>query len=124
MSFAVSSRGIIPERLVTMKHVALTATDIGKPVKITANMTVGLCTNNDYLFGTLQSVDAESCVVLIEGVIEMPYTGGDPSPGFGQLVADGSGGVKTSGPDNDGFKNFMVLEVNTTAKTVTFILQN
>lgn len=123
MSFAVSSRGIIPERLVTMKHVGLTTADIGKPVKITANMTVGLCANDNYIFGTVQSVDPEVCSVLIEGVIEMPYSGGDPSPGFGQLVADGTGKVKTSGPDNDGFKNFMILEVNTTAKTVTFILQ-
>ena len=49
----------------------------------------------------------------------MPYTGTDaPAVGYAALAADGAGGVKVSTKGN----TYLVLSVNTTAKTVSFML--
>ena len=49
----------------------------------------------------------------------MPYTGTDaPAVGYAALAADGAGGVKVSTKGN----NYLVLNVNTAAKTVSFML--
>jgi hypothetical protein len=44
--------------------------------------------------------------------------------GFGQIAANGTGGVKTTAANNSGFRNFLILETDATAMTVTFILQH
>jgi hypothetical protein len=125
MSFSVSSAGTFKEQALTFNHAGLTAADIGKPVKITANMTVGLCVDNDSVMGKLLSLEAGGvCTVLMEGVVTMPYSGADPGVGFGQLVADATGGVKSAAPVNTGFRNFLILERDTVALTVTYILQH
>jgi hypothetical protein len=122
MSFAVSSRGIVADRAVTMRHAGLVATDVGKPVKLTGNMIVGLCAADDSVFGIVQDVKPDVCSVLIQGVVELPFSGAAPVPGFGQLAADGAGAVKTALADNTGFRNFIILEVQAT--TVIFILKH
>lgn len=49
----------------------------------------------------------------------MPYTGTDaPAVGYAALASDGAYGVKASTKGN----TYLVLSVNTTAKTVSFML--
>lgn len=122
--FEVSSRGIVADHAITMKHTGLTEADAGKPVKITGNMTAGLCADGDAVFGVLQNVKPDACGVLREGVVTLPYTGAAPVPGFGQLSANGAGGVKVAAADNTGSLNYVILETDATAGTVTFILKH
>lgn len=51
--------------------------------------------------------------------VTMPYTGTDaPAVGYAALASDGADGVKASTKGN----TYLVLSVNTTAKTVSFML--
>ena len=57
--------------------------------------------------------------VQLSGVVTMPYTGTDaPAVGYAALASDGADGVKASTKGN----TYLVLSVNTTAKTVSFML--
>ena len=46
------------------------------------------------------------------------YTGGAPALGWSGLAADGAGGVKSS----ESGREFLVVDVDTSAQTVTFAL--
>ena len=56
--------------------------------------------------------------VQIKGYVEATYTGTAPGVGYALLVSNGSG-VKV---DTTNGKAFLVVNVNTTAKTVGFFL--
>lgn len=122
MNFNVSSRGLLPAREWTLSTTTLTAADDGSPVKLTGNMTVGLCSDGDPIFGVVTRVESGACAVKVQGTIEMPYTGTDPEVGPGQLAANGAGGVKVVTPDNTGAFNFTIVAVDTAEKIVTFNL--
>ena len=93
----------------------------GQVVKITENDTAGPCDAGDSFGGVTLSVsrDGEACSVALGGLQTVSYSGDSaPALGWSGLCADGAGGVKTDG----GTKTYLVVSVNTAAKTVTFAL--
>ena len=110
---SVSTKGFC-ENVLTFK--AASGLKAGVPVAVSANDTVSAA-----------GADAKFCVnvnggyasVQLSGVVTMPYTGTDaPAVGYAALASDGADGVKASTKGN----TYLVLSVNTTAKTVSFML--
>ena len=95
--------------------------DVGKPVSITGNFTVGLAVDGAEILGQLESFENR----LQEGVkvgavnhhmsAKFTYTGSDPVAG-GKIVGAGGGNVKTAGAGLG--HNTFIAAVDTTAKTV------
>jgi hypothetical protein len=95
-------------------------TDEGIPVKVSAAQTVAKCANTNDFDGVLETIDHDNGfgAVRIRGVKTLVYSGDAPAAGMTVLVADGTGKVKTA----ETGKKYLVLDINTTAKTVTFLM--
>ena len=106
----------IGERYVTF-FAGQTAED-GKLCKMTANGTVGNCAANDDFCGVITQVRGGTASVLMNGYVELPYTGSAPSLGYSVLVAGASDSVKSA----ESGKTYLVVNVDTTAKTVGLFL--
>ncbi len=98
-------------------------TDEGKPAKVSANKSAGLCSAEDPFYGTILSIESgnEVCVIKNHGIVTVVYTGTAPGLNYIELVADGSGGVKTPTTPGTG-KVYFILDVDTTNTLVTFDL--
>ncbi len=59
-------------------------TDEGKVCKVTANQTVGLCSDNNRFNGVIETIERDNavCVVRKTGFYTLVYTGTDPSAGI------------------------------------------
>ena len=90
---SVSTKGFC-ENVLTLK--AASGLEAGVPVAVSANDTVSAA-----------GADAKFCGVSV-----------NVSGGYAALASDGAGGVKASTKGN----TYLVLSVNTTAKTVSFML--
>ncbi len=120
MNFEVSTKGVIPENTITLKHSSLTKADEGKPVKVTSSNTVALASDGDLIFGVVQTVESNVATILVSGVTTLTYTGTAPSLNYASLVANATSGVKV---DSSNQKRYRVLAVDTTTTKVTFILE-
>lgn len=99
-------------------------TDEGKVVKISAAKTVSLCSAEDVFRGVVETIDRDNevCGVKEAGYVTLGYSGSNPEVGESkELVADGNGGVKVPASSDTG-KKYTIVDVDTTAKTVTFKL--
>jgi len=112
-----TTQNVLSLQLVTFKHSGLTAADIGKPVKVSANDTVALCANNNGFDGILATVESGICGVAVAGDLTLDYSGSDPDHGFQALVADGAGKVKLESSPLD-YNYYQVWFVDTTEKKV------
>lgn len=121
MSFKVGFEGVVDEDVITFTQDGLVESDIGKPVKITKNMTVKLCEDDDPFIGVIVAIEKDTCSVKIKGVIEALYTGTAPVLNRTRLIADGEGKVKRddSASDND-YRTILNLDVPNTK--VAFLL--
>ena len=96
----------------------------GQVVKISAGDTVAQCGAGDGFCGVVlaRARDGGACTVALGGMVTAGYTvpaeGAAPALGWSGLSADGEGGVQA---DADG-STYLVVDVDTTAKTVTFVL--
>ena len=96
----------------------------GELVKISANDTVSACAAGDDFCGMVLSVgrDGGACSVALGGMVTAGYTvpsqGAAPALGWAALSADGSGGVQADAAG----RSFLVVDVDTSAETVTFVL--
>ena len=96
----------------------------GEIVKVSANGTVDACQAGDGFCGMVLSVSrcADACTVALGGMVTAGYTvpaqGAAPALGWSGLAADGSGGVQASA----GGRSCLVVDVDESAKTVTFVL--
>ena len=96
----------------------------GELVKISANGTVSTCSDGESFCGMVLSVSrgGDACAVALGGLVTAGYTETAPElgweMGWSGLSADGEGGVQA---DADG-STYLVVDVDTTAKTVTFVL--
>ena len=96
----------------------------GDIVKVSANGTVDACQAGDGFCGMVLSVSrcADACTVALGGMVTAGYTvpaqGAAPALGWSGLAADGSGGVQASA----GGRSCLVVDVDESAKTVTFVL--
>lgn len=92
----------------------------GELVKISGSGAVAACGDGDDFCGMVLSVSrgGDACSVALGGMVTAGYTGEAPALGWTGLAADGTGGVK---PSETG-REFLVVDVDTSAKTVTFAL--
>lgn len=90
----------------------------GKTVKMAGNGKVSGCSAGDDFIGAAIAADDNFAAVQVGGYIKLPYTGTAPTVGYGILVADSAGGVKGA----ESGKSYLIIDVDTTAKTVGFIL--
>ena len=88
-------------------------------VSMTGNFSVRASANGDNFIGVCTGVQGGSASVLLSGFVQLSYSGEAPVYGYNKLVADGSGGVKKS----DSGRDFLVAEVDTSAKTCGIILK-
>lgn len=66
--------------------------------------------------------DGECAGVIMNGYVEVPYTGTTPDLGFSKLVSDGTGGVKIPASSTECNHVVRVLKVDRENKIVGFIL--
>lgn len=108
------------ELATTFYNNATNPASAGDPVYVTGNGEVSACASGKIPVGVAVSADKDYAVVQTHGFVRLPYSGDTaPAVGIATLAADGDGGVtipKTGGA------NFLVLEVDTGAQTVGFIL--
>ena len=96
----------------------------GELVKVSANGTVAACAAGDDFCGMVLSVSrgGDACAVALGGMVTAGYFSDSdtaaPALGWCTLVSDGKGGVKTASTGH----SYLVTEVNTAGKTVTFVL--
>lgn len=96
-----------------------TGTVKGNFVKMSGNGQVAACSAADNFMGYCIEAENGFADVMTHGYISCEYTGTTaPTVGFGQLTADAGGKVK---PANTG-REYLIVNVNTTAKTVGFIM--
>ncbi|QDK23874.1 hypothetical protein [Leptospira weilii] len=119
-AFEVGYRGIIEPNTITVKHQSLTKADLGKPAKFSANMEVILCANGDTPAGQIISVDEKKKILglQVSGVFEYEYSGSNPTLGYLNIQADGTGKIKTASTGTP----VLVISVDTGAKKVAFII--
>ncbi|MBE7439116.1 MAG: hypothetical protein HS115_11715 [Spirochaetales bacterium] len=89
-----TTENVLKPVLVTFKHSGLTTADLKKPVKITANDTVALCSDGNAIDGILINVEADVCGVLISGDVTLEYSGSAPDLGACALLAAAAGKIK------------------------------
>ena len=117
---SISFRGIREQA--TFKASSLTFdTDEGKACKVTANQTVGLCSDGDRFHGVIETIERDNsyCVARQTGYVTLDYSGSDPSAGIVKLSADANGGVKVD--DTNGIE-YLVVDVETSTNKVTLFL--
>lgn len=106
------------EKLLTFK--ASGTINNGAVVKVSANETVSSCSNNDVFAGVCLNVKNGLACVKLSGYHKFTYSGTtNPTLGYTSFVADGSGNVKVP---TDGGRSLLVVDVDTTNKTVGVIL--
>jgi len=93
----------------------------GEVVKLSGNAEVSACASGDAFCGVVRSVghDGAACSVQLHGMATVSCSGASmPAAGFCKLSADGNGGVCVS----TGGKEYLVVDADPTAKTVTIRL--
>ena len=91
----------------------------GQVVKVTGRGTAGKCGAGDGFCGVVLHTRAGACAVQVRGFVTAGYSGTAPGLGQTALCADGEGGVKTAAT---GGTSCLVVDVDTTAKTVPILL--
>ncbi len=113
------SFGGLGEQVATFFNSASAAASDGERVKVSGNGEVSACSAGDRFFGVALAADSDFAAVQAGGFVTLPYSGQTaPAVGYATLSADGEGGVAV---DEDGW-DYLVLEVDTTAGTVGFLL--
>ena len=114
MAFSFESIG---RKIVSFK--ASTSADIDYPCAVTGNDTVGEPADQGDIVGVVESIRGGVAGVVISGCITLPYTGTAPGCGYQTLGYDSEGACMKV---ISGCKSYLVVNVDTTAKTGTFFL--
>ena len=85
----------------------------GQLVKVSGRGTVAACGDGDSFCGVAVCKKDDACAV------QVGYSGTVPAVGWSALAANGSGGVKSV---STGGQTLLVVDADTTAKTVTILL--
>ncbi len=86
-------------------------------VKISESNTVSACADGDSFCGFVVNGEGGYASVQLSGVVTASYTGTAPEVGYTMLASDGIG-VKAS----ESGREYLVIAINETAKTVTFLM--
>ncbi len=95
-----------------------TGPQINAPCKVSTSNTIATCLEDDPIDGVVVTKGDYLSTVAIRGFVTLPYLGTAPSFGYCALAAAGNGKVKIL----QGAREFLVLQVDTAKKTVTFCL--
>ena len=90
----------------------------GQAVRLSASGTAASCAADGVFCGVSGGGRDGYLTVQLTGYVNLPYSGTAPAAGYGKLVADGAGGVKTGASGRE----YLILDVDTVSKTVGFIL--
>ncbi len=89
----------------------------GCAVKISESNTVSACADGDVFCGFVINGEGGYASVQLSGTVTAIYSGTKPALGYAKLASDGNGvKASTSG------REYLVLAVDETAKTVTFLM--
>ena len=89
----------------------------GCAVKISESNTVAACADGEAFCGFVINGEGGYASVQLSGAVTAVYSGTKPALGYAKLASDGSGvKASTSG------REYLVLAVDETAKTVTFLM--
>ena len=92
---------------------------IGGCVTMAANGEVKAAASGGVFCGVCVSADGGFAAVQTGGVVTCAYSGSTaPSVGYGKLASGGTGSVAV----NTSGREYLILAVDTTGKTVTFVL--
>ena len=91
---------------------------VNTPCKLSTNNFVTPCVENDAIEGVVVAENANLATVAVKGFVTLTYFGDAPTLGFCPLAANGSGKIKKQ----EGAREYLVFNVNTAKKTVTFYL--
>ncbi len=97
---------------------AASGTSSGIPCKISAADTVSACALGDNFCGVIQNVKDGIACVAIRGFVTLPYSGTAPTVGYAALSATADGKVQV----DESAHEYLIVHIDTTAKTVTFLL--
>lgn len=91
---------------------------VGYPCKFIGSGSISACSDGNAFHGIAMSQNGNLVALAVHGFVTVPYSGAMPSIGYCPLAAAGSGKVKKL----DGAKERLVVSVNSSASTVTFLL--
>ena len=91
---------------------------LNAPCRLTTNNSVSSCLDGQTIEGVVVSMNSNLATVAVKGFVTLTYVGDAPTLGFCPLAS--AGGVKVK--KLDGAREYLVFNVNTTKKTVTFCL--
>ena len=93
--------------------------DIAKnsAVKMSESNTVAACSGGEAFIGTAKKCDSGYVSGQLSGTVKAEYSGSVPAVGFTKLAGDGD---KVTVSDNG--REYLVVAVDETANTVTFIM--
>lgn len=91
---------------------------VGSPCKFTASNTVSVCSDGNAFHGIVMSQREGFITLAVHGFVTVPYSGTAPTVGYCPLAAATGGKVKKL----EGAKEHLVVSVDTTKSTVTFLL--
>lgn len=89
----------------------------GTAVKMSDSGTVTPCADGDIFCGIANDASGGYVSVQLSGAVTVKFSGSAPEAGYANLVC-GSDGVKADGSGRE----YLVVAVNETASTVTFIM--
>ena len=87
-------------------------------VKMSASSTVTACSSGDGFVGYCCAAEGGFAEIRTHGYMKCPYSGTAPSVGYGILVADAGGKVKSA----QSGASYLIVDVDTTAGTVGFMM--
>lgn len=96
--------------------------EAGVPVIVTADCVVRAAAADKDFIGIACEVNGDVAGVIMDGYVEMTFTGNTPAYGYCHLVADGSGGVKAAASGTASDHIVRVLKIDTENNIVGFIL--
>ena len=97
---------------------AATSLVTGAVCKFTGNGTVAACADGDPIHGFVENIRGKNATVTVRGFVTAAYSGTAPTVGWCALAGAASNKVKVL----TGAKEYLVVNVNTTENTVTFLL--
>jgi len=114
----VDFTGIGVEDVTILAASGLVVGDEGKVAKVSGEKEADVCSAEDVFYGVISKYDEGGGVVAMarKGFKEVSYSG-TITPGWKELVADGSGGVKEPATAGTG-RYFHVVSVDSTAGTL------
>ena len=87
----------------------------GQVVKVTADGTVGPCTDGEKFCGVALSAQDGYAAVQLGGLVEVALSGGEIQPGWVKLSAGTDGGVKQ---DDSAGREYLVVQAETDGAVV------